>query len=165
MNTLLAGMHKRSISRMANKHGILPSLQFFFIFRPRRSRPLDEEGLRQALLADIPSGSEVERFGLSDDSDNDKDFVPSKLEEEHTQDESDDEFQQNDEEGTPGENYPNESPPTKRAKTNAKTKNKRKAWQWKKEDLVHQSVPEVNFMPRTREIVMLSLPNCGAKSA
>ena len=91
--------------------------------------------------------------------------MPSKLEEEHTQDESDDEFQQTDEEGTPGENHPNESPPTKRAKTNAKTKNKRKAWQWKKDDLDHQSVPEVNYMPRTREIVMLSLPNCGAKSA
>ena len=51
--------------------------------------------------------------------------MPSKLEEEHTLDESDDEFQQNDEEGTPSENHPNESPPTKRAKTNAKTKNKR----------------------------------------
>ena len=51
--------------------------------------------------------------------------MPSKLEEEHTLDESDDEFQQNDEEGTPGKNHPNESPPTKRAKTNAKTKNKK----------------------------------------
>ena len=91
--------------------------------------------------------------------------MPSKLEEEHTQDESDDEFQQNDEEGTPGENHPNESPPTKRAKTNAKAKTNRKALQWKKDDLVHQFVPEINFMPRTREIVMLSLPNCGAKSA
>ena len=83
----------------------------------------------------------------TDHSDDAKDFVPSELEEEPTQDESDNEFLQNDEEGTPGENHPNESPPTKRAKTNAKTKNKRKAWQWKKEDLVHQSVPEVNFMP------------------
>ena len=97
-------------------------------------------------------------FGLSDESDNDKDFVPSQLAEEHTQDETDDEFQQNDEEGTPGENYPNESPPTKRAKTNAKTKNKRKAWQWKKDDLVHQSVLEINFMPRTREPVVPSQP-------
>ena len=58
--------------------------------------------------------------------------MPSKLEEEHTQDESDDEFQQNDEEGTPGENHPNESPPTKRAKTNAKAKTNRTALQWKK---------------------------------
>ena len=99
-----------------------------------------------ALLADIPSGSQYERFSLSDYCDIDKDFEPSGLEEE--KEESDDESQQKDEEGTPGENHLQESPPAKRAKTNAKMKNKRKAWQWKKNDLAHQSVPrEVNLMP------------------
>ena len=98
-----------------------------------------------ALFADIPSGSQYERFSLSDDSDIDKDFGPSVLEEE--KEESDDESQQKDKEGAPGENHLNESPPAKRAKTNAKMKNKRNAWRWKKIDLVHQSVPEINFMP------------------
>ena len=72
--------------------------------------------------------------------------MPSELEEEYAKEDSD-ELPQDVEEEIPGENDPNQSPPTKRAKTKAKTKNKRKVWQWKKDDLVHKSIPEVNFMP------------------
>ena len=45
-------------------------------FRNKRLRPLSAEETRLALETDIPSGSEDERFGLSDDSDLNKDYRP-----------------------------------------------------------------------------------------
>ena len=46
-------------------------------FRTKRLRPLSDEESRFSLEADILSGSENERFGLSDDSDLDKDYWPT----------------------------------------------------------------------------------------
>ena len=45
-------------------------------FRSKRLRPLSDEEIQLALEADIPSGSEDERFVLSDDSDLDKHYRP-----------------------------------------------------------------------------------------
>ena len=45
-----------------------------FSLRNKRLRPLFDKDIRLALEADIPSGSEDERFGLIDDSDLDKDY-------------------------------------------------------------------------------------------
>ena len=45
-------------------------------FRNKRLRPLSDEKIRLALEADIPSGSEDEQTGLSDDSNLDKDYRP-----------------------------------------------------------------------------------------
>ena len=70
-------------------------LYFLFYFPDQDDHDFwTREGIRQALLVSIPSGSEDERFGLSDDSDNDEDFVPSELEEEYAQEDSDNEFPQ-----------------------------------------------------------------------
>ena len=45
-------------------------------FRNKRPRPLSDKKIRLALEADISSGSEDERFRLSDDSDLYKDYRP-----------------------------------------------------------------------------------------
>ena len=60
---------------------------------------MNDEGIRLALEADIPSGSEDERFGLSDDSDLDKDYQPpsddkSEMHIEHLDQDDSDELEQ-----------------------------------------------------------------------
>ena len=49
---------------------------FCFCYKLKRYRSLTFEEIRAALEVDVPSGSDDERFGLSDDSYIDKNYVP-----------------------------------------------------------------------------------------
>ena len=126
-----------------------------YSFRNKRLRPLNDEEIRLALQADIPSGSEDERFG-SDDSDLDKDYRPV------SDDKSDIDIEclEHDTEeieqvtmtisakhSRTDESIVESEPVSKRVKI------KRKIWQWNKSDLPHSSVPPNKFEKKELEDV------------
>ena len=114
--------------------------------RNKRLRPLNDKDIRLALEADIPSGSEDERFGLSDDSDLDKDYRPPsddecEMDTECLEQDDSDELEQ-----------VTLTVGIKHSRTDESAskmvKMKRKIWQWNKSDLPHTSVPLNKFERR-----------------
>ena len=118
---------------------------------------MDDEDIRLALEADIPSGSEDERFGLSDDSDLDKDYRPpsddeSEMDTECLEQDNSDELEQVT--LTVGVKHSRTDESTVESEPNSKrVKMKRKIWQWNKTDLPHSSVPLNKFERREYEDV------------
>ena len=118
---------------------------------------MNDEDTRLALEADIPSGSEDERFGLSDDSDQDKDYRPptddeSEMYTECLEQDDSDEFQQVSltvrvKHSRTDESTVESEPASKRVKI------KRKIWQWNKSDLPRSFVPLNKFERRELEDV------------
>ena len=100
---------------------------------------MNDEDILLALKADIPSGSEDERFGLSDDSDQDKDYrLPSDDESEMDTEflDQDDSYELEQVTFTIGVKHSRTDEPTVESEPASKrVKMKRKIWQWIKSDL------------------------------
>ena len=132
---------------------------FCFCFRKKRSRPLSDDEIRAALEVDVPSGSDDERFELSDDSDVDKDYVPPN----DYDSEADIQVENDDLNNIPEQVTVNESPPipentpiTECERPTKRARKDRKTWQWHKSDLPHTTVPENKF--ETKELQDVNTP-------
>lgn len=91
-----------------------------------------------ALDVDVPSGSEDERFALSDDSDVDKDYIPQGDESESDDGPVDEEIN---EEIIPTIEEEVPVPEVVGNRNGKRQKTTRKTWQWSKKDLDYNQVP------------------------
>jgi hypothetical protein len=118
-----------------------------------RRKVLSSPAVRRALDADVPSGSEDERFGPSDDSDADPDYKETgQSDQEESSDDDDPEElpEPNEPSSTPSAPSQDPGPSVQRENGASKpsggpAKKIRAEWNWVPDDIPYEPLPDNNF--------------------